>query len=665
MYINLYAFFVASVRLRQPSKSNTLIFSLTMSSSSTFFFVLSIAFAVVAFKALDNLHLIHDAVQEHSDLHHYVREQQASQRWQTFVRPHVGIGGYFLHLGQMTRTTAFGHLRVDIDLKEIRHNLTSKCASTLESIRHVRWMDQKFGYYTSNELTQVVLHIEAETQGRCDEIKGGFDHLLASYQGLEVQHREKRQLLFMAAGAAIFAAISALFRAPALASLTMNTGMSNHAIATFQDHEKRLTVMETRMKWQDLAWNDLFENGKDGIILSYLNAAVRELDQTEADARRILTGWEALFHHRLSPSLVHTSQMDAAVDRLQDEARRHGMELVSRRKEDVFQYSTSHLMDKDGKVTILVHCPLVPRGGLMDVYRYVPVPAKLNRLDVYLVARPTQNILAINRGESSFRVLSEGDLSHCDKTRDVYYCRDANYYDKRLADDCLVAIHRQDAPVISSSCPIIAHPRRDMLVALNNSAYAVYQAKPSTLKIQCASNPPIRTPPLVGTLEVTVPSHCVVTTSSFVMEGVQEIDAPTVLQGLTISSLEHGFSNDTFDALAAHLERAQREHATSQDPQEVRVKDLVTAFRAERASHIFRIGAITGPVISFVVLICLVLACVRLCRKKQMGHPDIPWWRFWDFPSSNNSHPAPTAEEVPLTAQTSKKQPKQSTSQNS
>ena len=524
-----------------------------------------------------------------------------------YVTDRNSSGAYFAYLGKMARTTTYAHLRIDMDLRSIRFNITRSCRDVQKVINATKTDEINDG------------HVWAV----CDRLLTDFDNQEAIYlrdPGTERDlGRVKRQLgiiLALGAGALLMAAVSALFGGHALASLTVESATTNHAIEVMQDHEKRITVIESRVKHLIRGLDQVQGEAYDALKRTVAYESYRRFGEVEASTRRIMRGWEKLFAHRLSPELVQADQLDGVMSRLDRLARKHGLEMVSSKKEDLFQFSASHVVTDTGKLIIFVHCPLVPQGGLLQVYRYMPVPIRPPQLDAFIVAQPEEEILAINAAQDSFRALSQRELDACERVKDTYFCRSANFYDKRVQDDCLVGLFRANPGAVHGACALDTHPLRDSLVALNGSAYALFLVHETPLSFNCEGDlRPRRSRAVSGTLLVRVPPRCTVATDSFVMEGVEQLDAPPVVEGLGVAYIGEMLSPD--DISAIH-HRATTSISAARGRQAVNVKDLRAGFEKERS-----LWTVSLTLWSVAVLVALLACCggYAYCRRKLRPQP--------------------------------------------
>ena len=184
-----------------------------------------------------------------------------------------------------------------------------------------------------------------------------------------------------------------------------------------QDHEARVTILESRVQKINYGMGIIHKNMVDMMLRMQAQEALNKFRKLESDTRRFMRGWETLFEHRLSPLLVNPKTVKNVMRRLNDAALKHSLVMISTEQEDLYQFSTSHLITKTGQLIILVHCPLVSTSGLLNVYRYVGIPMRPPQIDAHIMANPTYNILAIGRDQSNFRVMNEQELNECSLTK--------------------------------------------------------------------------------------------------------------------------------------------------------------------------------------------------------------------------------------------------------
>ena len=512
------------------------------------------------------------------------------------ITPHEGTGSYFAFLGKMARTTAYAHLRINVDVAGIRRNVSTSCQSLQNAVPD-KYM----------EASKIIGHLWKD----CDRLLEDFDDQRSIYLARQDSSREKRQIMAFLGGLVFNSIVSAIFGSSSLASLA--GGTSEHAVEVMQDHETRVTILEKRVESINHALEYLHDNVAEDMLRLEAQVGLNQFHELESKVRRFMSGWENLFHHRLSPLLVRPESLKAVMARLSLAAQKHDLEMLSVDPEDLFQYPTSHLMTDDGKMIIFVHCPLVPKSGLLNVYRYVGIPMRPPQIDAHIMARPAHSILAINPSNEKFKVMSEQELNECSITKGkfpsldtteealfltgrpnltltlsfslkgVYFCSRANYYDKRIQDNCLVGLFRASPSTVERACSIEQHPERDAVVALNGTHFALYLAKEASVGLDCSGQiSPVKTSrPLIGTFLVHVPPTCTISTDSFVLEGTRLLDSPTVVEGLGISHLGALIPADSIAAMKRRIAEEAASVSASQGTQEVKITDLTKEFRKE------------------------------------------------------------------------------------
>ena len=568
------------------------------------------------------------------------------------VEEHQGNGAYFQQLGAMTRSTDYGHFRLQINLQHLRHNMSITCKSTehfiakaIEGLKDTPepMVETYYGprkvknLQNSANFLQAMLAASRGVERQCKQLLADFDDVVAIYLRPQDENRQernsngvttvrnKRQLFIgILIGLGVAAAISSIFSGHALASLTVGTGTTNHAIEVMQDHETRLSVLESRFSHAENMLAKISNEAEHALALSLINEAVQQRDEMELNARRIMGGLEKLFSRRLSPTLVQTAFLPEALDRLNENGKTKGLQMVSNNPTEVFTYETSHLIFNNGTMIVFVHVPMVPYDGFLNLFRYVGVPTKIKDSDVYCTAKPHKSLLAINSAETFFRVMDEEELRNCDRVGDVLFCHNANYLDKRVQDECLVALFQHEYSTVAEKCRMIVEPDRDIVVPMNASTYIVYQASNSPVSLQCGSGTPERTQSYNGTIRITVPDGCMVSTRSFVLEGTVELDVPTLMPGIDLLDFDPILSEEEMDIIKTGVADLAQEFAGMTGKQEIDIKDLLPGFRKERASHRITMGLMTGLgiVLVFVIVLCMLRFRVCAKRARQRGEKE-------------------------------------------
>ena len=433
--------------------------------------------------------------------------------------------------------------------------------------------------------------------------------------------RVRRQILLgigVLIGIGLYAMFSSIFSSAALASLTVGTGTTDHAIEVMQDHEARLTILESRVKSAEHLLRHTYSKIQQQTAQNLMQQLVYERSFMEQQARRIMDALEALFHHRLAPQLVDNQLLANTIHRLDARAHAIGLTMVTNRPEFAFQYDVSHLLFRNGTLHVYLHCPLVPEGSYLELYEFIPVPLPLLNGSVYILPNPEEKFLALSRDETVFRTLTREEIDDCHKIMDVTYCPRSNLMQKNYHPNCLMSLYQTRMEDAAKHCPVMVHPQKDYAVAINASAFMLYQGTSGPVTRRCGKT--ITTVQLKGTHMVAAPPGCTISSRTFTYEGtitLEESDAINVPQNIIPEQL---VTKDALEAIKFQMATEEGMLALMHYPVDVHVHDLQAGFNAEKRHIAYTLTMWAALICAVIIgIVCLVGGC---CWKGRQSLTD-------------------------------------------
>ena len=435
--------------------------------------------------------------------------------------------------------------------------------------------------------------------------------------------RHKRQIL-LGLGALVaiglYAMFSSVFSSAALASLTIGTGTTDHAIEVMQDHETRLTILESRVKSAEHLLRHTYTHIQQQNADNLMHQIIYERTYMEQQARRIMDALMPLFHHRLAPQLVDNQLMANTIHRLDGRAHAIGLTMVTNRPEFAFQYDVSHMLFRNGTLHIYLHCPLVPEGSYLELYEFIPVPLPLVNGSIYILPNPEDKFLALSRDETVFRTLTREEIDDCTKIMDVTYCPRSNLMEKHSLPSCLMCLYQTRLMDAAKFCPVLVHPKRDYAVAINGTSFMLYQGVSGPVTRRCGKS--ITTIQMVGTHLISTPPGCTVSSRTFTYEGTITLEASDNLNIPQNIEPEQLITEDAMEAIKFQMATEQGKLDLMESPVDIHVHDLKAAFDAEKRHSVISLTMWTA----LIIVILVVIGCLATCwrGRKQLFYQAVP-----------------------------------------
>ncbi len=544
---------------------------------------------------------------------------------------------HFRSKGKLIGSLNFAHLIIDIPLKDFVEGATSICNGTTNWVGQLkRYNSQHKQYYAD------LIHIyDLQCQNMMSRLhdvnyiwlEGKLTDLSHS-QDVPPHKRVKRQFFFggFLVGAGIIAIASYLFSHSSLLSISYGSNQNPLTINHLQDHETKIlqnqrsiTLLEATVK--DLR-QALEEEHEQSHLLHLLMKAQHTLASVNDDLKDFIGGMKALHGHRLSPLLVQGDQLMPVVDRMRLKLRKMGMIPAIDHIEDIFRMETSHMIFKNGTVRVFIHVPAYKQGTLMDLHEYVSTPVEIHP-GTFIYPQPGSVYLASNMANSLFKTFTPTEFSLCRDIGEIYYCKNANWYQKRYQDNCLINIFLHDAERIRQHCKFTLTKTKEAMTQMNSDTFLVYSNDSTTATHYCpGSDHPAEQISFEGTKEFTIWPSCEVTTPVFKMEGSMDVfmEPDTIkfeeLDIFTESDLKD--IRDNFHLLPnSALELVGTTKGLS-------IPNIRAEFAAQKQREIFKVSLLSG-VIGIVVVVIFCICCFKY----------FPFGRFFRWLFARQAHNVP------------------------
>lgn len=442
---------------------------------------------------------------------------------------------HFRQVGEMAGTVATSHIIMSVNLTQ-----------HVELARQLCALPKKIETHANRSLTRSQVQLLTDLQVRCHSLQvelkerwkvwsNGFnkkakrevDWCLNENPLLLI--RDKRQALLGVVVATVVAAASALYSHAEIQRLSAKMHAQEEVnIELLQEHQTRLAINTRsiellnsslgRVGFELAGIEDKIETDELILHMGYT------LEQYAHDSTRIIRGLNSLAMHRLSPDVVRTSEMSQALAQLKVKMLKEGYTLGLATFDDIFRCDTSHVVFRNGTMVVLLHLPAYKSSSKLKLYQFLPVPVIVEAPEragsVALFAVPDREMLALTADSTAFKAFTKLDISACRQLGGMHFCPEANLFDRRTSQACVVGLYRRDHATITHMCKWKSVEVADYAFQLGPNRILLYQSLDSEVKMACGNRE--FSARVQGLKQILVPPRCILYTDSFTFEGQEE-----------------------------------------------------------------------------------------------------------------------------------------------
>ena len=232
-------------------------------------------------------------------------------------------------------------------------------------------------------------------------------------------------------------------------------------------------------------------------------------------ASAVAEGLEAMvIGHRLAPALVDIPVVRKKMDKLAGEAKKRGKRLSIASVHQLFQCQVSFASFKSGRVRIIVHIPVTGSEDRFTLYRYVPVPFKVNDSMVEVIT--DKDLLAVSDDKQRYFVMGHDELAHCDDFRSFWSCTERSAINKARAEDCLWAVFTANEKMAAKSCKMATLGAVSRMWRVSHLRVVLWQPVADTVVISCEGRA-VRSRFAEGLIGIDLAPGCKAENSDFAM----------------------------------------------------------------------------------------------------------------------------------------------------
>ncbi|XP_040580162.1 uncharacterized protein [Lepeophtheirus salmonis] len=134
---------------------------------------------------------------------------------------------------------------------------------------------------------------------------------------------------------------------------------------------------------------------------------------------------------------------------------------------------------------IILHVPIYKPDSLMQLYRFWPVPLKIN--DQYKIVRTKERYIAITENRKMYKVLDESQLASCASNNDILFCYQNSIIYKKSQKHCLMALLNENIEEINELCVLEPYDQ-EMAVQISDTDFLHYTPNEVVAIIKCKNN---------------------------------------------------------------------------------------------------------------------------------------------------------------------------------
>ena len=183
------------------------------------------------------------------------------------------------------------------------------------------------------------------------------------------------------------------------------------------------------------------------------SAAQNIVFKTDKVTDKLLDGIQQLQVHRLSTNLLLGKTVTKIYMALKEKAENQHMELLISAPSDLFQVEVSYFYKPEKKeINIFVHIPMVKPNKMLKFFQYIKFPMTQTIGQNYsLMPHMEKDLLAVG-ADHQFKILSQSDLTSCNKYASTYLCKGRDVMRTDLDATCLGAYYLQNKENIVKQC---------------------------------------------------------------------------------------------------------------------------------------------------------------------------------------------------------------------
>ena len=205
--------------------------------------------------------------------------------------------------------------------------------------------------------------------------------------------------------------------------------------------------------------------------------------------RRVGTLLQALedliSRHRLPPALIKADVLAAKLKEMQEELEPLGRELAATSELDLFECPVSFTTGQDFTLKIAVHVPVLNKGDVFTLYRYLPIPMphgqEWRQVDVQ------DAVMAVDSTKTRFFAPSSWDMAECLTFKQGRVCSNSQGVDKIPTQSCWVGLLTADREMVEANCALRVPRDQPDFWMLDHEQVVLFHDKPRTASLRCGA----------------------------------------------------------------------------------------------------------------------------------------------------------------------------------
>jgi hypothetical protein len=422
------------------------------------------------------------------------------------------------HMGWTSDQTAYLHVVLPVDFRQVAASATSECNTIIDYTEHDMNRNASYGAPASHHHVDNLNFRMDGLSTQCRGIIQNFQGLL--HLGKKINPRHARQFSeaamvwnvvrgvatpkLMAKLEKLYrehgTSIKQLFLKPPVQVIDFLRSRRTHTTTPSPVAHLVTTSTQAPTTPEPPLPEEIFE-GFEARFRSWhydgdkASAATILVESRALHVRTLTTMIQSLHQHRFPVDLATPDAVALLISAIGTKAKSSGYVTLASERSHLYQLETSFWSVEPGVVHIALHVPMHRPNTEFRLKEYLSLPAPLSTRTLIDLA-PEDNIIAIRDDNEFFRTTTTADLAKCEVLEDHYYCPTGNVRFEatkaalptlRPQSQCIYYLFKQLASDADKACPKKLLPFFNDVRQIGTTRFVAYVTHTQQVTIICAS----------------------------------------------------------------------------------------------------------------------------------------------------------------------------------
>ena len=295
----------------------------------------------------------------------------------------------------------------------------------------------------------------------------------------------------------------AIFTLLKLGGMALNIGQMYAVDRKVNGLSKKVDIIATRINATDTRLGKLTEEFKkwqvstaeqfEGINTRYHFSL--QVDKAEELVRNIRFVVNQLHNGKLDSTLIGEEKLKSQVQTIKTLAEAKNQKLPALAAQSLYTLPLSYYIRSDGILNLYIDIPLISSQLLMNLYRQIPIPFRLEGQD-FQFDTMDEFILVGQSVNDVFTTLTRAQFNNCNNMDGLLICSDVPAllrHDVRLEGKdrqrCTYALFDTDARAVANFCTVSPPKHLEVVHYMGHNRFVMYTSHPAELEVNCPKLP--------------------------------------------------------------------------------------------------------------------------------------------------------------------------------